>query len=163
MRCPGTPRFRGIVLCVLVAPLAACSADEVTLPAVDIDTDDLAACRALVDDVPDELGGRERVLVTPSDGLGAAWGDPAIVMTCGGDPPDISRTASCTEVNGVGWYVDEAVLLDETVGATLVTVGYRPVVTLQVPAEQRPEGAAAAMAGLATAVQENAELVQPCL
>ena len=151
------------MLFALVLPLAACSADEVTLPDVDIDADDLAACRAVVDDVPGELGGRERVPVTPSDGLGAAWGDPAIVMTCGGEPPDISPTAKCTEVNGVGWYVVEAALEDEAVPATLIAVGYRPVVTVEVPPDQRPEGAAAAMAGLATTVQENAELVEPCL
>ena len=150
------------MLSALVLPLAACSAGEVTLPTVDVAADDLAACRALVQDLPNELGDRARVPVLPAGGLGAAWGDPAIVMTCGGEAPDISRTASCTEVNGVGWYVDDAVIADASVTATLVTVGYRPIVTLVVPAEQRPEGAAAAMAGLAAAVQEHAELVQPC-
>ncbi len=151
------------MLSALLLPLAACSGDEVTLPDVDVDPDERAACRALVDDVPAELGGRERVPVTPTGGLGAAWGDPAIVLTCGGEPPDLSRTAPCTEVNGVGWYVEEEALADATVPATLVAVGYRPIVTLEVPADQRPEGAAAAMAGLAAAVQANTELVRPCL
>ncbi|MGZ5403836.1 MAG: DUF3515 family protein, partial [Nocardioides sp.] len=84
-------------------------------------------------------------------------------LTCGGDAPDLSRTAPCIETDGVGWYVDEAVLEDESVAATLVTAGYRPVVTLEVPAAQRPEGAAAAMVGVAAAVRESTELVQPCL
>lgn len=151
------------MLSALALALAACSADEVTLPDVDLDPDERAACRALVDDVPTELGGRERVPVSPSGGLGAAWGDPAIVLTCGGQPPQISRTAPCTEVNGVGWYVVEAALEDETVPATLIAVGYRPIVTVEVPPDQRPEGAAAAMAALAPVVEANAELVQPCL
>ena len=152
------------MLCAALAALAACSADRVTLPDVDVAPDERAACESLVNALPADLGDdRERVPVLPADALGAAWGDPAIVMTCGGDAPEVSRTASCTEVNGVGWYVDEAVIEDESVAATLVTVGYRPIVTLEVPADQRPEGAAAAMAGLATAVRENAELVQPCL
>ncbi len=150
------------MLSALVLPLAACSEAEVTLPTVDVAEDDLAACRALVRDLPSELGDRSRVPVLPADGLGAAWGDPAIVMTCGGEAPEISRTAACTEVNGVGWYVDDGVIEDASVAATLVTVGYRPIVTLVVPPEQRPEGAAAAMAGLADAVQEHTELVQPC-
>ena len=45
----------------------------------------------------------------------------------------------------------------------LVTVGYEPIITVVVPAEQRPEGVAAAMAGLAAAVEEHTELVRPCL
>ena len=152
------------MLSAALLPLVACSADQVTLPDVDVAPAERAACESLVDDLPTDVGDdRERVPVLPADGLGAAWGDPAIVMTCGGDVPEISRTAECTEVNGVGWYVDEAVMADESAAATLVTVGYRPIVTLEVPADQRPEGAAAAMAGLADAVQEHAELVQPCL
>ena len=149
---------------LLLLPLAACSADDVTLPEVDVAPDERDACRSLVDALPADLGDdREQVPVLPADGLGAAWGEPAIVMTCGGDAPELSRTAPCVEAEGVGWYVDEAVLEDETVAASLVAAGYRPIVTLEVPAEQRPEGAAAAMAGLAAAVREHSELVQPCL
>ncbi len=152
------------MLSALLVPLAACSADEVTLPDVDVAPDERDACTSLVADLPADLGeDRERVPVVPADGLGAAWGDPAIVLTCGGEPPEISRTAPCTEVNGVGWYVEEPTLADESVAATLVTVGYRPIVTLEVPADQRPEGAAAAMSGVAAAVEANAELVRPCL
>ena len=152
------------MLSALLLPLAACSADEVTLPDVDVAPDERAACQSLVDALPTDLGDdRERVPVLPADGLGAAWGDPAIVMTCGGDAPELSRTAPCTEANGVGWYVDEAVIADESVAASLVAAGYRPIVTLEVPPDQRPEGAAAAMAGLASAVREHAQLVQPCL
>jgi hypothetical protein len=155
-----------VLSALLVAPtlaLVGCSGEEVVLPDVDVDPDERAACQALVDDLPAELGGRERVPVTPTGGLGAAWGEPAIVLTCGGEPPAISRTASCTEVNDVGWYVEEQVLDDESAPATLVAVGYRPIVTLEVPSDQRPEGAAAAMAGLAASVEAHAELVQPCL
>ena len=120
-------------------------------------------CRDLVADVPDRLGDRERREVTPSDGLGAAWGDPAIVMTCGGEPPLLSPTAVCEEANGVGYFVEDAPLSDESVDVTLVTVGYDPIITVEVPAEERPEGVAAAMAELAAAVEAHTELVRPCL
>ncbi|MGZ5405057.1 MAG: DUF3515 family protein, partial [Nocardioides sp.] len=115
------------MLSALLLTLPACSADDVTLPDVDVAPDERSACRSLVDTLPSDLGeDRERLPVLPTDGLGAAWGDPAIVLTCGGDAPDLSRTAPCIETDGVGWYVDEAVLEDESVAATLVTAGYRP-------------------------------------
>ena len=153
---------RGVVLSV-PALLAACSDETVAVPDVDVLPDDRAACEALVDAVPDDLGGRERVPVTPTDALGAAWGDPAIVMSCGGEAPDISRDAPCTEVNGVGWYVVEPANEDGALSATLIAVGHRPIVTVEVPPDQLPEGTAAAMAGLASTVKANTELVQPCV
>jgi hypothetical protein len=84
-------------------------------------------------------------------------------MTCGGEPPALDPTAVCEEANGVGYFVNDAPLKDESVDVTLVTVGYEPIITVEVPAEQRPEGVAAAMAGLASAVEEHTELVRPCL
>ena len=154
---------RGVVLSVPALWLSGCAAGPVSVPNVDVLPDDRAACEALVDAVPGDLGGRERVPVTPTDALGAAWGDPAIVMTCGGEAPDLSPTEKCQEVNGVGWYVDQATVDDESVDATLVAVTHRPVVTLEVPADQRPEGAAAALADLAEAIQDHTELIQPCV
>jgi hypothetical protein len=120
-------------------------------------------CRDLLADVPDTLGEREQREVTPPDALGAAWGDPAIVMTCGGEPPALAPTAVCEEANGVGYFVEDAPLKDESVDVTLVTVGYDPIITVEVPAEERPEGVAAAMAGLAATVEAHTELVRPCL
>ena len=72
---------------------------------------DRETCRALLDDVPDSLGGRERREVEPADALGAAWGDPPIVMTCGGEAPALSPTALCEEANGVGYFVEDAELV----------------------------------------------------
>ncbi|WP_167305972.1 DUF3515 domain-containing protein [Nocardioides euryhalodurans] len=164
-RRPGTTRSRGVVLCVaLTAAVAGCGTDPVAITGPDLDEADSRACRALVDDLPDALGDRERVEVTPADALGAAWGEPAIVLTCGVDEPGgITRTAVCQEVNGIGWFVPDAALEDESLDATLTAVGHRPRVQVSVPAEQRPEGVAAALAGVAGAVEEHTELVRPCL
>ncbi len=148
----------------LVALLTGCSADPVAVsePA-GLAGADRETCRALLDDVPDSLGGRERREVEPTDALGAAWGDPPIVMTCGGEAPALSPTALCEEANGVGYFVEDAALKNESTDVTLVTVGYDPIITVTVPAEQRPEGVAAAMAGLAAPVEEHTELVRECL
>ena len=153
------------MLCVaLTAVLAGCAADPVAIPEPDLDEADTRTCRALVDDLPDALGDRERVEVTPADAPGAAWGDPAIVLTCGVDEPEgVTRTAVCQEVNGVGWFVPDAALEDESLDVTLTAVGHRPRVQVAVPAGQRPEGVAAALAGVADAVSEHTELVRRCL
>ncbi len=147
----------------VLAVLAGCSAEPVTLESPVMPASEEQTCRDLLADVPDTLGDRERRDVTPSDALGAAWGDPAIVMTCGGEPPALSPTAVCQEADGVGYFVEDAPLEDESVDVTLVTVGYDPIITVEVPAAARPEGVAAAMAGLAAAVEAHAELVRPCL
>ncbi|HEX6149059.1 DUF3515 family protein [Nocardioides sp.] len=144
--------------------VAGCSAEPVTVTsAEDLTAEDRETCRALIADVPDTLGERERRDIEPPDALGAAWGDPAIVMTCGGEAPTLSPTAVCEEANGVGYFVDDASLRDESADVTLVTVGYDPIITVVVPAEQRPEGVAAATAGLAAAVEEHTELIRGCL
>lgn len=152
------------MLCsVLATGLAGCAPDPVAIEDTGIAAADARACRELVEALPDRLGDREQVPTTPGDALGAAWGDPAIVLTCGVDEPeDFSRTAVCQEVNGIGWFVPDAALEDESVGATLTTVGHRPRVAVTVPAGQRPEGVAAALAGVAEAVEAHTELVRPC-
>ena len=58
---------------------------EVDVP--DLDAADAAACEAFADDLPDTLGDEERVDVEPADAPAAAYGDPAIVVTCGVGQP----------------------------------------------------------------------------
>ena len=153
------------MLCALLAPtMASCVQDPVPIAEPELDPEQERACRALVADLPQSLAGADRVEVTPSNAPGAAWGDPPVVLTCGGEVPDgFGRTAFCQEVNDVGWYVPDAALKDEARDVTMVTVGYRPIVTVEVPAELRPEGLATVSAELAGPVAEHTELVRPCL
>jgi hypothetical protein len=124
----------------------------------------LSACRALLDDLPDTLAGERSRPVTPSDALGAAWGDPAITLTCGVTvPDDFDQFAFCQETNGVGWYIPDAALEDESLDVTFTTVGYRPIVQVHLPSDYRPDGAAAVTAELADAVKAHLELVKPCV
>ena len=144
--------------------LAGCTSGPVEITEPGLSAAEEATCRALVEDLPDTIAGNERVPVAPEDALGAAWGDPPIVLTCGGDVPDgFDRTAFCQEVDGVGWYVPDAALKDESRDVTMITVGHRPIVTVVVPAELRPEGAAAVPAELADVVADHTELVRPCV
>ena len=151
------------MLCGLAALVGGCSAGPVPVAERDLDPAEARACERLVDDLPASIGDAEHREVEPAEAAGAAWGDPAIVLTCGGEVPEgFGSTAFCQESDGVGWYVPDAALEDETVDVTMVAVGHRPIVTVVVPAELRPEGVATTSSVLAGPVKEHTELVRPC-
>jgi hypothetical protein len=114
------------------------------------------ACRDLVADLPDTLAGEKQVDVGGDSEYGAAWGDPAIVLTCGVDGVDIADAPPCTVVNGVGWVVPEEG--DET---RFVTDGYRPRLQVVVPDDYAPE--AGVLTELGALVEEHTELEDECL
>ena len=156
-------RTRGAVASACLLLLAACDGSgSVEIDSPDVSTADRKACEAFLDALPERLAGEESRSVTPTDALGAAWGDPAFTMTCGGGAPSgFDQLSPCTQVNGVGWFVPE----DEAEGggdATFTAVGYRPRVALLVPADPQPEGGAAALAQLAGPVRKQLELVDRC-
>jgi hypothetical protein len=127
-----------------------------------LDEQDHATCEQLVDDLPDTLADEERRLVSPAAAPGAAWGDPAIVLRCGVPPPKLDDVAECLEANGVGWYVTTEDDADQEADATVTAAGYRPVVSVDIPGDYRPEGVASVTATLAPVVERHLELVQPC-
>ena len=133
----------GAVACASLLLLAGCSGSGPEITAPPMSAPDAAACRKLVEDLPDRLAGHERAEATGDTRYGAAWGDPAIVLTCGvGRPAGFSETATCVTMNRTGWFVPDAVLLsdDETLDVTTTELNYRPRVRLFVPGEYRPEG-----------------------
>ncbi|PKH44448.1 DUF3515 domain-containing protein [Nocardioides alpinus] len=136
--------------------LAACSPDLVPLEDQDLSGADRAACEALVDDLPDTLAGEPRRSVDPDDALGAAWGDPAYVLTCGVPAPtDYEPTAECNVIKGVGWYVTDDELSDLRVDAAPIALSLTPYVEVQVPSRYRTEGVDRALAELAPALKEH--------
>ncbi|HEU4811548.1 MAG TPA: DUF3515 domain-containing protein [Nocardioides sp.] len=163
-------RTRGAVVsalsgCLLLAPaLASCSdTGPVAVDTPSVSDADRATCAAFLDDLPHTLAGQERRDVTPSDALGAAWGDPAITLTCGVSlPADFDRFATCEEADGVGWFVPVAESSDQSSDVTLTAAGYRPIVRVQLPASYRPEGAATVISQLAQPVKDGLELVDRC-
>ncbi len=163
-RRPGLRWTRGVIASAVALPLlTGCGDNPVRLDSAPLDEAAHTACRALVDDLPDEVAEESRRLVAPANALGAAWGDPPIVLTCGAEVPlEFDRFATCVEANGVGWYVPADAEEQPDATVTLTAAGYRPVVQVEVPGEHRPEGAAAAMAELAPAVDEHLELINAC-
>ncbi|HEU5035768.1 MAG TPA: DUF3515 domain-containing protein [Nocardioides sp.] len=136
-------RTRGAVACTLVLLATGCSSEPPEIDAPHLSAADAAACRALVDALPRTLAGHDRVEATGDTAYGAAWGDPAIVLTCGvGRPSDFTDTSTCVQINRTGWYVPDRILLsdDESLDVTTTEMNYRPRVRLVVPGEYRPDG-----------------------
>ncbi|WP_210502556.1 DUF3515 domain-containing protein [Nocardioides xinjiangensis] len=157
-RRPGRLRHRGVAAsgaALAALTLAGCSGTP-TIEEVDLSSSDRAACEALVAALPDTLAGQDRVDVRPDGALGAAWGDPAYVLTCGvAEPSDYEPTAECSVIKGVGWYVTDEQLRDPGGDATPIALSLRPYVEVRVPADYRTEGIDRALADLAPALREH--------
>lgn len=155
-------RASGVLVLALLAP--ACSGTpevdvpEPTTPAA------RDACEDLLADLPDRLAGEDATdvaaVVEPDDAPAVAWGDPAIVVSCGGPmPSDFSNVSPCEAIEGVDWYVDEATRGDQAADVEATTVARDPIVRLTLPADYRPEGYLDATAELAAPIMEHTELV----
>jgi hypothetical protein len=139
-----------------------CSSGPPAIDTARLSDADARTCRELVADLPDTLAGERSVDVTGDTAYGAAWGDPAIVLTCGVAALDLSDLPGCTEVDGIGWLVPP----DEASGdrdATFTADGYRPRVRLEVPERYLPEQGAAALGELAGPLERHVKMTEPCL
>ncbi len=148
-------------MCLL---LTACSPGTVSIDGHDLSGADRATCRALVDDLPDTLAGELRRSVDPDDALGAAWGDPAYVLTCGvPQPGDYQPTDECSSIADVGWWVPDDQLRDMRQDASAIALSLTPYVEVQVPARYRADGIDRALAELAPVLEEHLAEGRPCL
>jgi hypothetical protein len=143
--------------------LAACGKEPVSIPTARLTAADQARCQRVTDALPKTVADQSRRKTQPAAALGGAWGDPAIVALCGvAVPADFSRSSACTEADGVGWFVPDNEVNDQSADVVMSTAGYRPVVQVTVPAKYRPSGLAAAMVELAPMVKQYTRLVHPC-
>lgn len=124
-----------------------------SIPEATGSADELARCEALVAALPEELAGLSRRTVTPAAALGAAWGDPPVVLSCGVPQDTIPPTAPCQVADGVGWYIPEEAYDDQAADVALTTLDVRPVVHVQVPGRYRPPPAI--MVALAPLLKEH--------
>jgi hypothetical protein len=151
----------------MVVLVGACSKDTSTgvLP-VDAPTpavEDQDACRTLHDALPDLVADLPTRPVEPKSDWTAAWGDPAIVLTCGGPPAaDFKRTSTCTTVNGVDWFIPESQLESpSSTDLTMTTVNRKQVVEVRMPAEYWPP--ATTLADLSTVVARSTDKTGSCV
>ena len=112
-------------------------------------------CAAVMAALPDTVLDQPRRTVEPGR-LSAAWGDPTITLRCGvAEPPGLGPESECFEVNGVGWFAEEA-----QGGYLFTTIGRPAYVQVGVPTEYAPE--ANALVDVAEAVQKL-PVDQPCV
>src|SRR4051794_17552397 len=150
------------LLCLALL-LAACGKEPVSITTLRPTPADQARCQRLTDALPDSVAGQGQRKTQPAEALGGAWGDPAIVAQCGvAVPADFSKSSGCQEADGVGWFIPDSQVEDQSSEVVMATAGYRPVLQVTVPATYRPNGLAAAMVELAPMVKRYTRLVHPC-
>ena len=105
-------------------------------------------CADVMAALPSTVLDQTRRTVEPGS-LSAAWGDPTITLKCGvGKPPGLGDASECFEVNGVGWFAEEA-----DGGYLFTTIGRSAYVQVGVPTEYAPE--ANALVDVAEAVLDE--------
>ncbi|MCW2847819.1 MAG: hypothetical protein JWR90_1793 [Marmoricola sp.] len=145
------------VLALLALLLTGCKVD---VPDTDVPTSQRQACRSLVTALPDHVSDQDR-RGTTGNPLGAAWGDPAIVLRCGvGTPAGYDPLVGCQTVNGMDWFIPEAGMNDQQVDVVMTTYGRVPAVEVRLPAEYRPP--VAAMVDLAATIAKHTKVVKSC-
>ena len=138
----------------LLLVLTGCSG-AVAVPEPDPDETGRAACAPLIAALPDRVLEAERRTADPGV-LTAAWGDPPITLRCGvAAAPGLTPASECLEVNGVGWFAEDA-----DGGTLYTTIGRQVFVELGVPEDYAPE--ASALVDVAAAVSAHDPLLTPC-
>ena len=123
-----------------------------------------APCRRLLEELPQSVADQPSRKVEPRGAWGAAWGDPPIVLTCGGPAPrGFGRASSCTTVNGVDWYIPTNQLRPGGASSdvTMTTVHRAANVQVHLPAEYWPP--ATALVDLSAAVKSAVPATGHCI
>ena len=112
-------------------------------------------CRPLLAGLPKTVLDGTRRTTTPG-ALTAAWGEPPITLRCGVPaPPTLTTSSECLEVDGVGWFAEQA-----EGGMLYTTIGRAVFVELAVPSHYAPESGA--LVDVAPPVAARDPLRQPC-
>ncbi len=114
------------------------------------------ACRLLLAALPSTVESLAARSVSPA-GAGAAWGTPPVVLRCGVPRPTaMTRSASCMQVNDVGWFAEQ-----RSPGYVFTTIGRAVNVELTVPSKYAPESNA--LVDIADAVKAHVPAKSQCV
>jgi hypothetical protein len=119
-------------------------------------------CASLILATPDRLGdGLDRRRTTAQ--ATTAWGNPAIVLRCGIEPPGPTTERCETVTTPDGPSVDWLVVQDDQDAWTFTTYGRVPAVEVLVPAAVAAERSTAFLDGLGPAIAAHTEQQRGCL
>jgi len=145
---------------VALVALACAGCGGVDVPDTSVSGAERDACESLVDALPDQVSDQSR-RDTSGNPLGAAWGDPAIVLRCGvGTPEGYDKFAGCQTVNGLDWFVPDSTIEDQDADVVLTTIGRTPAVEVTVPASYRPPDAV--MVDVGRAIKQHTQVTRRC-
>jgi hypothetical protein len=131
---------RALILVVSAGVLAGCSRGvDVAVPSPAPTGAGAYACAALHGRLPDEVVNQTVVASHPNSDLTSAWGNPAISIRCGVQPPTVSPTSQLISVDGVDWYPEKF-----TGGYRFTTMHRALYVEVDVPSAYSPEADALA-------------------
>ncbi len=148
----------GALASVLTVVLTGCA---VSVHAPDVKTATRSACASFTKALPARVSDQKSRSVDDS-GLGAAWGDPAIVLRCGvGTPKGFTRFSACQRTNGIDWFVPEDELGDHPVDVLMTTIGRSPRIEVMVPAAYWPP--TAAMVDLTRTLKQHTKKTGGCV
>jgi len=141
------------VLVLMATSLAGCGKVAVDDPVPDPAA--ASVCAGIMGDLPQQVLGQGRRTVEPGR-YSTAWGKPAIVLRCGVPAPKaLTQRSECLEVNGIGWFAEEA-----SGGMIFTTIGRQAFVEVAVPTRYAPESGA--LVDLGDAVTAHDPVTKPC-
>ena len=162
---PGRPHLRTLAALGLVVVLTGCDSGNgpVAVPTTTVSSQVASTCRTFLRSLPASVNDETARTVTPAGALGRAWGDPAIILTCGVPPAaGLAAGASCLRADGVDWYLAPEEVADSKADVDITTVGRSPRVRLHLPAAYRPVGLASSLADLSADVKAHLQRVDGC-
>jgi len=145
---------------VALVALTSAACGGVDVPDTSVSAAERKACESVVRALPERVAdksGRE----TSGNPLGAAWGDPAIVLRCGvGTPKDYDQLASCQVVDDLDWFVPEDTIEDQDADVVMTTIGRKPAVEVVIPASYRPPDAV--LVDVGSAIKQHTKVIRRC-
>lgn len=113
-------------------------------------------CRELISHTPDVVDGQRRREIAHPSPYTAAWGDPAITLSCGvSKPPGLNAASECFEVNGVGWFSEQ-----RPDGYRFTTIGRKAYAQVVVPKKYVPSDP---LVDLSKAINDHLPVVHRCV
>ena len=92
-----------------------------------------ASCKTVLAEAPIRLLGQLQRETSPRDVAAVAWGDPPIVLVCGGQR-SVPADAQVIAVEDMEWVVEST-----DAGTVFSSVSGEPVLQVRVPVDYRPE------------------------
>jgi hypothetical protein len=145
---------------VALVALTSAACGGVDVPDTSVSASSREACESVIEALPDKVADQSP-RETSGNPLGAAWGDPAIVLRCGvGTPKDYDKLASCQTVDDLDWFVPEATIEDQDADVVMTTIGRKPAVEVVVPSTYRPPDAV--MVDVSRAIKQHTRVTRRC-